>query len=276
MVKTVLITGASSGLGAHAAQTLHARPGWRVIATCRHDTDAARLNAAGIETLRLEVTDPDSIAAAWDEAMALTGGTLDAIFNNAGHGLAGAVEDVPADGLRAIFETNVFGLHDLTRRAVQVMRPQGHGRIVQHSSGLGRNSLRWRGAYNASKHALEGLTDTLRLELRGTGIHVATLNTGPVSSEFRAKSIPHFERWIDWQGSAVADRYRTELLPFLYEPGPRAMFQREPDAVTRRLIHALEAPNPRPRYLITPAVHIAEALRRILPQRAIDAISARF
>ena len=275
MDRTILITGASSGIGAHAARVLHGRPGWRVLATCRRAEDVARLNAEGLESFALDVTDPASIAAGWEETLRRTEGRVDALFSNAGHGLPGAVEDVPPEALRAIFETNVFGLHDLTRRAVRQMRTQGHGRIVQHSSGLGRVSLRWRGAYNASKHALEGLTDTMRLELRGTGIHVSTLNTGPVTSAFRVKSIPHFERWIDWESSAIAERYRTELLPFLYEPGPRAAFQREPMAVTRRLIHAIESPRPRARYLITPAVHIAEGLRRILPQNLIDAIAGR-
>ncbi len=275
MDRTILITGSSSGIGEHAARLLHDRPGWRVLASCRKPEDAARLSAEGLESFVLDITDPASIEAGWAEVMTRTAGRIDALFSNAGHGLPGAVEDVPADALRAIFETNVFGLHDLTRRTVALMRAQGHGRIVQHSSGLGRVSMRWRGAYNASKHALEGLTDTMRLELRGTGIHVSTLNTGPVTSAFRKNSIPHFERWIDWENSAVADRYRTELLPFLYEPGPRAAFQREPMAVTRRLIHAIESPRPRARYLITPAVHIAEGLRRVLPQSLIDAIAGR-
>lgn len=270
-----MITGASSGIGQDAALTLHARPGWRVIATCRKADDVARLGDLGIETLALEMTDPDSIAAAWSETLERTNGRLDALFSNAGHGLPGAVEDVPTGALRSIFETNVIALHDLTRRAVQVMRAQGHGRIVQHSSGLGLVSMRWRGAYNASKHALEGLTNTLRQELNGTGIFVSTLNTGPVSSSFRVNSIAHFERWIDWENSAIADRYKTELLPHLYQPGPRAAFQREPSAVTRRLIHAIESPRPRPRYLITPATHIAEGFRRLLPQRLMDEIARR-
>lgn len=275
MDRTILITGSSSGLGEHAARVLHGRDGWRVLATCRKQADVDRLNAEGLESFLLDVSDPQSIEAGWTETLARTGGTLDALYSNAGFGLPGAIEDVPADALRSIFETNVFGLHDLTCRAVAVMRKQGHGRIIQHSSVLGRVSLRWRGAYNASKHALEGLTDTLRLELRGTDIHVSTLNTGPVTSRFRVNSIPHFERWINWESSAIADRYKSELLPFLYEPGPPTPFDREPIAVTRRVIHALESRKPRARYLITPASHIAEAVNRILPQSLSDAIAGR-
>nr|WP_282563335.1 SDR family NAD(P)-dependent oxidoreductase [Gymnodinialimonas phycosphaerae] len=269
-----MITGCSSGIGHVAAHTLHAR-GWRVFACVRRDEDRTRLEAEGLESGILDMSDTASIEAGLADVLERTGGTLNALFNNAGFGLPGAVEDLPTDGLRATFETNVFGLHHLTRAVIPVMRKQGHGRIVQHSSGFGRHVARWRGAYNASKHALEGLTDTLRLEMRGTGIHVSTLNTGPVTSKFRVNSIPQFERWIDWENSADPDRYRRQLLPFLYETSSPAPFQREPDAVVRRLIHAIESPNPRPRYHITPATHIAEGLARLLPQRMIDAIAAR-
>ena len=274
MTRSILITGCSSGIGYVAAQTLQTR-GWRVFASVRAEADKARLEAEGLESLLLDCQNADSIEAGLAQVLEQTGGTLDAIFNNAGYGLPGAVEDVPVEALREIFETNLFGVHDLTRRVIPVMRAQGHGRIVQHSSGFGRHVMKWRGAYNASKHALEGLTDTMRLELRGTGIHVSTLNTGPVTSKFRVNSIPQFERWIDWEASADPDRYRRQLLPFLYEDTGPAPFQREPAAVVRRLIHAIEAANPRPRYHITPATHIAEALRRALPQRMLDAIAAR-
>lgn len=274
MARTILITGCSSGIGLVAARTL-AQRGWRVFAAVRRPEDRARLTAEGLESPLMDLARPETIELGLAEVLDRTGGRLDALFNNAGHGLPGAVEDLPVDGLREIFETNLFGLHDLTRRVIPVMRAQGAGRIVQHSSGFGRHVMPWRGAYNASKHALEGLTDTLRLELRGSGIFVSTLNTGPVTSRFRVNSIPHFERWIDWKTSAIAERYRRELLPFLYEDTGRALFQREPDAVVRRLIHAVEARNPRPRYHITPTTHIAEALRRALPQRLIDAIAAR-
>lgn len=274
MIRSILITGSSSGIGHVAAHTLHAR-GWRVFACVRSNADRSRLEAEGLESGLLDVSDTASIEAGLAEVLKRTDGTLDAVFNNAGFGLPGAVEDLPTDALRATFETNVFGLHHLTRAVIPVMRAQGHGRIVQHSSGFGRHVMKWRGAYNASKHAVEGLTDTMRLEMRGTGIHISTLNTGPVTSKFRVNSIPHFERWIDWENSADPESYRRELLKHLYEEGPRAPFQREPDAVVRRLIHALESANPRPRYHITPATHIAEGLRRVLPQRMLDAIAAR-
>ena len=274
MARSILITGSSSGIGHVAAHTLHAR-GWRVFACVRRDEDRARLEAEGLESGLLDVSDTASVEAGLRDVLDRTGGTLDALFNNAGFGLPGAVEDLPTDALRATFETNVFGLHHLTRAVIPVMRKQGHGRIVQHSSGFGRHVMKWRGAYNASKHALEGLTDTMRLEMRGTGIHISTLNTGPVTSKFRVNSIPHFERWIDWENSADPARYKRELLHHLYEDTGPAPFQREPDAVVKRLIHAIESDKPRPRYHITPAVHFAEGLRRTLPQRMLDAIAAR-
>jgi NAD(P)-dependent dehydrogenase (short-subunit alcohol dehydrogenase family) len=275
MAKSILITGCSSGLGEDAARTLHAR-GWRVFATCRKPEDVAQLEAEGLESFLLDVADPDSIAAGMDEALRRTGGTLDALFNNAGYGLPGAMEDVPPGALREIFETNVFGLQDLTIRAVAVMRAQGgHGRIVQHSSALGRVPLRWRGAYTATKHAVEGLADTMRLELRDTDIHVSILNTGPVTSKFRVNSIPGFEKWIDWENSAIAERYRTQLIRHLYEDTGKAPFQLDPPAVTAKLIHALEAPRPRARYFITTPTWIVEIARRILPQSVFDWLVAK-
>jgi NAD(P)-dependent dehydrogenase (short-subunit alcohol dehydrogenase family) len=274
VTRSILITGSSSGIGHVAAHTLHAR-GWRVFACVRREEDRARLEAEGLESGLLDMADTASIEAGLADVLERTGGTLDALFNNAGFGLPGLVEDLPTDALRETFETNVFGLHHLTRAVIPTMRAQGHGRIVQHSSGFGRHVMKWRGAYNASKHALEGLTDTLRLEMRGSDIHISTLNTGPVTSKFRVNSIAPFERWIDWENSVDPGRYKRELLKHLYEDSGRAPFQREPDAVVKRLIHAIEAPNPRPRYHITPATHIAEGLRRVFPQRIVDAIAAK-
>lgn len=276
MTKTILITGCSSGIGLCAAHSLRARGGWHVIASCRKLEDVARLTEEGFDCIELDVARPDSIERGFAEALFRADGQLDALFNNAGYGLPAAIEDVPPAALREIFETNVFGLHDLTRRAVAHMRHQGHGRIVQHSSALGRIPLPWRGAYTATKHAVEGLADTLRIELRGSGVHVSILNTGPVTSSFRVNSIPHFERWIAWEDSAQADRYRTGLLPHLYQDTGKAPFQLEPDAVVAKLIHALEAPRPRARYGITTATHIAEWGRRLLPQSGIDWLVSRF
>ncbi|MGB7319429.1 MAG: SDR family NAD(P)-dependent oxidoreductase, partial [Planktotalea sp.] len=167
MQRSILITGCSSGIGYDCAHGMRAA-GWRVFAACRKDEDCARLKSEGFDSPLIDYTDPASIRSGLDEVLAATGGTLDALFNNGAYALPGAVEDLPRDGLREIFECNVFGVHDLTRAVIPVMRAQGHGRIVNCSSVLGLVTMKWRAAYSASKFALEGLTDTLRLEMRAT------------------------------------------------------------------------------------------------------------
>lgn len=270
MPKSVLITGCSEGGIGHAvAHALKAR-GHRVFATARREEEVARLRAEGFEACRLDVTDTASIGTALDAVLRMTGGELDALFNNAGYGQPGALEDVPTEALRQQFETNLFGLHELTRRVIPVMRAQGHGRIIQHSSVLGIVSLRFRGAYNASKYAIEGLCDTLRLELMGTGIHVCTLNTGPVRSKFRDNATEMFHRFIDTEHSLHREEYLTEVLKRKEVKDKKDRFTRDPDVVTERVIHALESPRPKPRYYITSATYLLGSMKRLLPTALLD------
>ncbi|MFT4151609.1 MAG: SDR family NAD(P)-dependent oxidoreductase [Paracoccaceae bacterium] len=271
--KSVLVTGCSSGIGLDAARGLHAR-GWRVFATCRQEADCDRLRSEGLESFRLDYADEDSIAEAVDQALSRTGGTLDALYNNGAFACPGAVEDLPRGALREIFEVNLFGCHDLTRRVIPAMRAQGHGRIVNCSSVLGLVGVKWRGAYVATKFAIEGLTDVLRLEMKGTGIDVILIEPGPIGTNIRVNSIPHFEKWVDWQQSARAEEYRG-LLHRLYESTGPDRFQLGPSAVTARLIHALESPHPRARYYVTLPTHFSGLLRRILPTRMLDWVVAR-
>lgn len=271
--RSILITGCSSGIGAAAAVGLRAR-GWRVFASCRSEADCARLRAEGFESPRLDYTDAASIAAALAEVLAATGGRLDALYNNGAIACPGAVEDLPTDALRAIFETNLFGWHELTRRVIPVMRAQGHGRIVNCSSVLGLVGVRWRGAYVATKFALEGLTETLRLEMQGTGIHVSLIEPGPIASELRRKSIPHFERWIDWKASPRREEYQ-QVLHRLYGPPVPDRWELPPQAVTERLLHALESPAPQPRYFVTVPTHAVGWMRRLLPSRAAQWVLGR-
>ncbi|MEX5728440.1 NAD(P)-dependent dehydrogenase (short-subunit alcohol dehydrogenase family) [Rhodovulum iodosum] len=272
--KSILITGCSSGIGHDAAHGLAAR-GWRVFATCRQEADCERLRAAGLESFALDYADEASIGAAVDEALSRTGGTLDALYNNGAFGCPGAVEDLPRGALREIFETNFFGVHDLTNRVIPVMRAQGHGRIVNCSSVLGLVPMKWRAAYVSTKYALEGLTDTLRLEMRDTPIKVILIEPGPVTSKIRVNSIPHFEKWIDWQASPRAQQYRDSLLKRLYESrGPDA-FELPPSAVTKKLAHALDSPRPRARYYVTTPTYVMGALRRLLPTSALDWVIAK-
>ena len=274
MQKSILITGCSSGIGEHAAYALKKR-GWRVFASCRKAEDCARFQADGFDAPLIDYADPATIESGLADVLTATGGTLDALFNNGAYGIPGAVEDLPTDALRAIFETNVFGYHDLTRRVIPIMRAQGYGRIIQNSSVLGFVVLRWRGAYNSTKFALEGLTDTLRLEMRDTPIHVILIEPGPITTKIRENSIPHFEKWIDWEASPRADQYRTGLRKRLYtNSGPDA-FELPCDAVTKKLIQALEATNPRPRYFVTTPTYVMNLLKRMLPTRMLDWVSAK-
>ena len=272
--KTILITGCSSGIGYAAANGLRDR-GWRVFATCRQQDDCDRLTAEGFESPLLDYTDTSTIHSALSQVLDATGGSLDAVYNNGAHATPGAVEDLPTDALRAIFESNFFGWHELTRRVLPVMRAQGYGRIVHCSSVLGLVALPWRGAYNSTKFALEGLTDTLRLEMRGSNIRIILIEPGPVTSKIRVNSIPHFERWIDWKNSPRKTQYETQLRKRLYQSSGPDTFELPPEAVVKKLVHALESPHPRPRYYVTTPTYISGILRRILPTRTLDWVLAR-
>lgn len=273
--KTILITGCSSGIGHDAAHGMKAR-GWRVFATCRKEEDCARLRDEGLESFQLDYADEASIESGLAEALARTGGTLGALFNNGAFGCPGAVEDLPRGALREIFETNLFGVHDLSRRVIPVMRAQGHGRIVNNSSVLGFVTMKWRGAYVATKFALEGLTDTLRIEMRDTPIKVILIEPGPVTSKIRENAIPHFEKWIDWRNSARSGQYETMLLKRLYQDKHKPdRFELPASAVTRKLARALEHPRPRARYYVTTPTYVAGALRRLLPTGASDWLIAK-
>jgi NAD(P)-dependent dehydrogenase (short-subunit alcohol dehydrogenase family) len=273
--KSILITGCSSGIGYDAAHALHAR-GWRVFATCRTAKDCARLHDEGLESFELDYEDEASIKAAVAETLSRTGGTLDALFNNGAYAIPGALEDMPRDAMRAIFEANLFGWQDLTNHIIPVMRAQGYGRIVQCSSVLGMISMKWRGAYVATKFALEGLSDTLRLELKDSGIKVVLIEPGPITTDFRRNARLQFNRWIDWENANLRDLYRDTLIKRLNAAGEgKDAFELPASAVTRKLIKALEKPNPAPRYFVTTPTYFADFIRRGLPTRLSDMILGR-
>lgn len=274
--QSLLITGCSSGIGYDAAIAMAAR-GWRVFASCRQQADVERLRADGLESLVLDHDDPQSIQQAVDTVLESTGGSLDAVFVNGAHGTPGRVEDLPRDALRAIFETNVFGPFELINALLPSMRAanngKGQGRILLCSSVLGFAAMPWRGAYNATKFAMEGLADTLRLELAQTGIDVVLIQPGPIATKIRQNSIPHFERWINLD--AVLDRkaYETKLIPRLYEPGEtKDRFELPPTAVTETVIHALESPRPKIHYRITTPTKFAAVMKRVLTTRLMDRV----
>lgn len=263
--KTILVTGCSSGIGAYCARALKAE-GWHVIASARTEEDLATLRSDGVEAYRLDYADADSIARFFGSAMEATGGRCDALFNNGGYGQVGAVEDLLVDALRAQFEANFFGWHDLTRRVIPVMRAQGHGRIVQCSSILGLVPMRFRGAYNASKHALEGLSVTLAMELEGTGIHVGLIEPGAIRSKFRANALRHFHNNIDIENSVHRQDYQAQLRR-LEKQERSDSGKLGPDAVYQVLRHALTSPRPRYHYTVTREARLGVIARRFLPAR---------
>jgi NAD(P)-dependent dehydrogenase (short-subunit alcohol dehydrogenase family) len=271
--RSVLITGCSSGIGLAAAETMRDR-GWRVFATARAPEDLARLkDDVGVESVYLDYAEPESISAAADQVLDATDSALTALFNNGAYGQAGAIEDLPTEALRAQFETNVFGWHDLTRRVIAPMRARNAGRIVQCSSVLGLLAAPYRGAYCASKFAIEALTDTLRIELKDTGIHVSLIEPGPIRTRFIETAIKHYKQNIDMENSAHAEIYRERLAKM--EDGGQMAFKLEPEAVCRRLVHALEAKRPKTRYYVTVPTFVGAYLRRILPTRALDFVAAK-
>ncbi len=271
--RTVLITGCSSGIGLCVARALRDR-GYRVFATARQAADVGRLGGEGLEALRLDLDDPESIERAVAEVLERTGGRLYALFNNGAYGQPGAVEDLPREALRALFETNLFGWHQLTRAVLPVMRRQGEGRIIQNSSILGFVALKYRGAYNASKYAVEGLTDTLRLELAGSGIHVCLIEPGPIASRFRENAYRKWKENIDGRHSPHAAAYAA-MEERLTKEGPAVPFTLPPEAVLKRVIHALESRRPKIRYPVTFPTYLFSVLKRLLPARALDRVLAR-
>jgi NAD(P)-dependent dehydrogenase (short-subunit alcohol dehydrogenase family) len=271
--RTILITGCSSGIGYHCAHALRGR-GWRVFAACRRQADCDRLAAEGLETLQLDYTDQDSIAAAVDYVMAATGGRIDALFNNGAYAHPGAVEDLSTDHLRALLETNFIGWYDLTRRVIPAMRRHGSGRIVNCSSVLGFVAVRFTSAYSASKFAVEGWSDALRLELRGTGIYVSLLQPGPIRSRMLENARVRFIETIDVRNSPFRSDYGRELSR-LSGSSKRSAFKLGPEAMIAPLIHALESPVPRARYRVTIPTLVGAWLKRLLPTTMMDRVLLR-
>ena len=271
--RTILITGASSGIGAYCARALKA-DGWRVFATARKPEDMAKLEQDGIEAFYLDYSEADSVSALVEAVLARTGGKLDALVNNGAYAQAGAVEDLPVEALRAQFEANFFGWHDLTRRILPVMRAQGHGRLIHTSSILGLVPVRFRGAYAASKHAIEGLMLCLRLELQGSGIHISLIEPGPVTSKIASNGLSHFKRNIDIEHSVHSEAYKAQLAR-LEGGGRKSAFKAGPEAVYRVLKHALDHQRPRPHYVVTLPAKIGVSLKRILPASLLYRILSR-
>jgi short-subunit dehydrogenase len=268
LMKNILITGCSTGIGYCAAKTLHEK-GYTVIATVRKLSDADALQAQGITCVELDLTESQSIIDAVKFAHDHFNGRIDVLFNNGAFGQPGAVEDLSRAVLREQFETNVFGTQELTNLVLAQMRQQGHGRIAYNSSVLGIISLAYRGAYNASKYAIEGLADTLRLELRDTDIHISLIEPGPIISQFRANAFAKYQQNIDKNLSAHKSVYEA-MERRLTKVGPAAPFTLPADAVVDKLLHGIESKRPKIRYYVTFPTYLFATLKRLLPHRALD------
>jgi len=267
-MKNVIITGCSSGIGYSAACALYAK-GYNVLATTRKEIDAKPLKDLGINCVTLDLNDSQSIFEAISYANDYFNGKIDVLFNNAAYGQPGAVEDLKRSVLREQFETNVFGTQELTNLVIAMMRKQGQGRIIYNSSVLGIISLPYRGAYNASKYAIEGLADTLRLELFNTNIHISLIEPGPITSQFRANAFSKFQQHIDKKTSAHQHTYKG-MEARLTKVGPAAPFTLQPAAVIDKLLHAIESPRPKIRYYVTFPTYLLSTLKRLLPHRCLD------
>ncbi|WP_421200270.1 SDR family oxidoreductase [Aeromonas enteropelogenes] len=273
MSRFVLITGCSSGIGLAAAKAL-GEHGFTVIASARKAEDVTRLQQAGLLAVQLDLADPASIEQGAGAALALAGGRLYGLFNNGAYGQPGALEDLPTEALREQFETNLFGWHHLIRQVLPAMLAAREGRIVQNSSVLGLVAMKYRGAYNASKFALEGYSDTLRLELASSGVHISLIEPGPIDTRFRANARAAFLRHIDPAQSRHQAAYQQTLSRLEREGGARG-FTLPSEACIPPLLHALTSKRPRHRYPVTFPTRLFAILRRLLPSRWLDRILAK-
>ena len=273
MSKSILITGCSTGIGYVCAHALKQK-GYQVIASCRHTDDVERLRNEGLTCIQLDLADSDSISSGVKQTLELTNGKLDALFNNGAYGQPGALEDLPTQALREQFETNFFGWHQLVCEVLPVMRQNGHGRIVQNSSVLGFAAKKYRGAYNASKFALEGWTDTLRLELHNCDIHISLIEPGPIETEFRKNALQAFVKWVDVKDSVHHQQYQNQLQRLEKESSNNS-FVLPAESCIAPLLHALESDKPKIRYRVTTPTKVFAVLKRLLPSRLLDGILRR-
>ncbi len=268
--KPILITGASSGIGYYCLKELSKNKDFLVYGTCRKDEDIKRLHDEGLNVLKLDLSSSESIKNCVEEFLSKSGGKIYALFNNAGFGQPGAIEDISRKVLKEQFETNLFGLHEITTYFLPIMRRQGYGKIINHSSVLGFVALRFRGAYNASKYALEGLSDTLRLELMGTNIYISLIQTGPVRSRFRENALQKFLQNIDRENSYFKEEYKQKLASL--QSKEDVPFTLSEDAVYQVLLQILNSKKPKPKYQITKVTQFFSFLKRVLPISWLDKI----
>ena len=272
-MQNILITGCSTGIGLETAKFLK-QHNYKVYATARKKKDVKMLKDLGLLAYKLDVTKKKDIKKVL-EKIYKRDAKLDAVFNNAGFGQPGAIEDVSVEVLKEQFETNVFGLHEVTLQAMKIFREQGYGKIIQHSSVLGIISLKFRGAYNASKYAIEGLNDTLRLETSNDNIFISTINTGPVTSKFRENALMKFNKNINIENSYFTKTYKEELKIRLEDDKDSTPFNLPANSVAQVVLDIMETHKPKPRYYVTTATYLLGIAKRILPTSLLDKLLNR-
>ena len=269
-MKSILITGCSTGIGRCLADGLRQR-NFSVITTARKKEDIESLKQDGFEAVMLDLADSDSIQAAAKTVLEKSNGQLYGLINNAAYGLTGAVEDLPIQALRDQFETNVLGTQELTNLFISTMRKNNEGRIIQISSVLGFVTMKYRGAYCASKYALESLSDAMRYELADTNIKISLIEPGPIKSEFRNNVVTNFNKVIDRENSIHKEAYNK----MESEVGKPVPFTLGPVAVLEKVCHALESEKPKARYCVTFPTYLFTFLKRVLPGTLLDKILVR-
>ncbi len=273
-METVLVTGCSSGIGYHVAKGLMER-GYNVYATARKDEDVQRLTKEGFKCLQLDYANSASVQDLANELMLLVGTNLYGVFHNGAYGQPGAVEDLSRETMEKQFAANVFGWMELNNRLIVLMRHNGRGRIIFNSSVLGLVAMPFRGAYNASKYAIEGFADTLRLELSDTQVEVSLIEPGPIESQFRPNALAALKANVNMKDSVHRDRYKTTL-GRLEKQGNVEPYTLKPDAVLKKVIHAFESNNPKARYYVTVPTYFMGILKRLLPAKWLDKVVLKF
>ena len=270
-VKTVLITGCSSGIGFCLANGLRAA-GYRVFATARKEKDITKLKELGFDAFLLDLASSSSIKAAISKLYQKTD-SLYALINNGAYGQAGALEDISREALEKQFQVNVFGWHELTNLVLPSMKERNIGRVVYISSVLGFVAMPFRGPYVASKFAIEGLVDTLRLELKQTKIKLSLVQPGPIESKFRQNAFLAFKENVDPSNSDYKREYKAMIERL--NSDKNIQFTLAPESVLRCVLHALESKVPKNHYRVTFPTKLFGILCRILPSSWMDNILSR-
>lgn len=266
----IVVTGASSGIGENLAGHLLSR-GYCVIGTARSLNALKQLEQDNFYPVEMDLAEARSVENAATQILQLCTNNLFALINNAAYAQPGALEDLSREELEQQFAVNVFGTHQLSTLLLPALQQGGGGRLINISSILGLVAFPWQGAYNASKFALEGITDTLRLELADSSVQVSTIEPGPIRSRFRRRALDEFKRGVDAQQSRHAESY-TRVSAYYGATEHPTPFTASPDAVWKRVDHALHSRRPRPRYLVTFPAYALAFLRRVLPAKAMDAL----